>query len=552
MLIKKLAKLFKKSTKVSGDKSTTVLGKAPRIPKPLDSSTVFFQREKGYDLLGKSFRINGLEVDLNEIFTDYPNLDKVIKDWLNSFSWLDYLIGINTSISQQLIWETTLAWIEHNPLIVVTDQAFYPPVFARRLLTILRAPMLEECLSGDEAKVKKLYSSLYIQANYFSKNYTEYIKKSDIKTKVLTYTALFAIAKAYDDKALLSTSLGALSLLLYNNILPDGGCINSPPSDSLQILENLLFICRNIEKTNKYFEGFRLYIDKITAFIKTMRYADKKLGIFFDGCEEETSKIHFILALSGVNTDIFKNGLKYSGYEFLNGNKLRVVFKKCAKLADLRDEVREDTKSLFSQEICVEDKRLVVNNGHCSPNRKFRRQNCSTVSFFKGKEEVDFSVKTLRDCKVEFIKNDQSTAINATYTGLKDKYGVVWHRNLQNFITGDCLLGEEVVIFPRRPYGITHAIVTFILHPDATCIYSGNGGSTNKVLLKVANSEWSLQLSGCEGYVKPLLYNGIHQELIPTYALCVKLTPQRSQLSWRIMNSKTVVDVGNYTKTTLH
>lgn len=110
-------------------------------------------------------------------------------------------------------------------------------------------------------------------------------------------------------------ALNALNKALSTQLLPDGGHISRSPARMLNVLASLVDIRSALQAgAHSAPDDLNSKIGALSAALRTVRYRDRKLGLFHSAQEGEVEEIDSILAQAGTNTKA-PNSLPDTGYE---------------------------------------------------------------------------------------------------------------------------------------------------------------------------------------------------------------------------------------------
>ncbi|MGV3278972.1 heparinase II/III family protein [Rickettsiales bacterium LUAb2] len=493
--------------------------------------------DNGYPILYGEFNLAGEKILFNNFDDDIFNLHEHLQKELHSFSWLQNLKVVDNETASLRIIELFTTWIEKygtskNQLV------FNNNVLANRLFNWLTSSRIINF--SDENFRNKFYANLSFQIRLFLKVYK--VRKDSENTGI--YKTLFVISRSISSRNLFKVSLDKLIKYLDENILSDGAHISKCPNITFNILEDVVFIYKNLTKIETTYKAkLRTYIDKIAIFIKSLRYLDGGLGIFYNGFEENSLKIDFILSLGNINASPFHN-LRYSGYLSLANKQGINIFLKTSGYC-IKSNYKEIDNSILSQEVTIKKERIIVNNS--SNNQYFKqeggliqRDNYSTMLFYDKNGLVNMPGKLNNlDCKVEHRVDPTWNAINASYKGLKNSHGLIWHKSL--FLEkneGNYLLGEELLTLSNNN-SITKAVSRFILHPKV--LVKEVAIDNKRVVIEVDGNEWLFR-STENITIKKDAYKGIKGEIIPNIILDVEIDLNKAVIEWSLIKVASLVD----------
>lgn len=532
----KLGKAFKSQSLISSGFDATPVGF-------LDSTPIYCDIEKGYEILNNQFRFNDQPLRTEDWYQP-STLSPQAANWFNTFSWLHDVKVINTDLSQKFIQLCLHRWLATYASVATEDKVLNPLILAQRVINWLSCSELKSSLSQED--YTNFLTSLNMQKEILGSYGAEVHKEYGFYGCFIVYVALVFVGMAYAQAKLQESYLQKLLNLLEDNILPDGGVMGEAPSTMLSTLEYLLLLIKNLSATNQsdLKAKFRVYLDKITCFIKTLRYKDKKLGVFNRGYEEKSAKIQFLLSASGVSSGVFKQGLPYSGYHFIASPNINLAFKTLGIPNNDKDFALQPTNSLMSQELSVKGRRIFVNNS-CGWEKGLSPYACTGPILVVRKEVVPFRIKSKIDCKVTTKRDDHWLGLDCTYSGMEHSHGFILHKHLSLDCTldGVCLLGEEALSFRnKKVFGSAWVNINFLLHPTVSYSYNSTLDNIEELHLNINNANWLFTLS-VPGIVRPVFYHGSQNEIAHTHVLSVRLSVKSPVLTWRLIQQKALNQV---------
>lgn len=468
----------------------------------------------GHKVLQADFTIEGKQIS----FFDFYGLNSKSNvsfnvNYLNSFAWLQHLKTTNTIISVECAIRYLESWCNENNNTNLVSQNFY--VLSQRIFYwIICANFFTQ--SANQQAINKIVISLNTQCNFFLLNYKNYLNANSYNCIDIA-KALLVIGICSNNYTYIAAALDITLAFLDNNILADGGHNSRNPTTTLAILQNLLYVFYLIKDNaslHKKSIKIRNYLDNITLFIKSIRLQNSGLFVFNGGVEEDKFTIDFLLSLSNVSANSILD-LKHSGYINLLGTNSRLVFDTGAPLPDYN--------SLLTNEIALNNYKIITNNGPYKHVYNFDNNNANSRLDHSGiilkntKGEVIFMPLKENDLYISKRTEDQWEIINFTYHGLKQKYGIIYHKHVfVSLLNQEYIHCEELLSCSGVSNKLSSATIRFNLsylakeielHTPQLASFVVNG---NKYCLKTPDS--NITKSNC-------FYKAIQGQSIKTFCL---------------------------------
>lgn len=381
----------------------------------------------GHKILQADFTIDGKQIS----FFDFYGLNSKSNvsfnvNYLNSFAWLQHLKTTNTILSVECAIRYLESWCNENNNINLVSQNFY--VLSQRIFYwIICANFFTQ--SANQQAISKIIINLDTQCNFFLLNYKNHLTANSYSCMDIA-KALLVIGICTNNYNYINSALDIALAFLDNNILADGGHNSRNPSNTFTILQNLLYIFYLIKDNaslHKKSIKIRKYLDNITLFIKSIRLPNSSLFVFNGGVEEDKFTIDFLLSLSNISAASILD-LKASGYTNFLGNQSRIIFDTGGALPDYN--------SLLTNEIALNNCKIITNNGPYKHVYNFDNNNANSRLDHSGiilkntKGEVIFMPLKEGDLYMSKRQEDKWEIISFTYYGLKQKYGIVYHKHV--------------------------------------------------------------------------------------------------------------------------
>lgn len=523
-------------------KGFEVLQKKERLPLEFINDYYLYKDiDNGYSALYSEFNLQGEKIFFGDFHDNINDLLPHLQEELHTFNWLQDLKIVDNEAASFRVVELLKSWVDsHNnkPEALVYNYL----VLGQRIFNWLTSDTI---VKFSEEKVShKILDSLSFQIRLFLKTY-----KLDISINTPKICKiLFTIGKATENKGLYKTAINMLLRYLEQNFLADGGNETKCPYITFNQLADIVFIYKNLlQDENDTKSQFRNYIDKIMVFIKTLRYEDGGLGVFYRGYEGYSNEIDFVLSLGGINASPF-HSLRYSGYLSLRSkNGVNLTLK--TPEYTLKSDAKVLDNNILSQEITIRKERIFINNSSYSPYFKEKanpkiiaRDEFSAILLYDRSGLINMPSKLSNvDCKVEQRVDHNWNSVLAVYNGLKSSHNLTWHKALHlEKHHGDCLLGEEFLTLNSHS-GITKAVLRFIMYPGI--LIKDHLSSNRGFFFDVEGEEWIFRASEALELSKGI-YKGIKGELLPCYIIDIpiNLKEKIKGLEWSLMKISTIID----------
>lgn len=506
----------------------------------VDDYFIYKNIDNGYSALYGEFNLIGEKVFFNDFSEDISNLAPHLQEEIHKFNWLQDLKIVENEVATSKLKDLILGWIDNYENLrekVIYDQC----ILGIRLFNCLTSQQIIRLCTETE-KIKIL-NSLSLQIRLFLKIY----KLDNSINTVSTCKTLFVISRALNDKSLSHTALNSLIHYIESNLLEDGANKSKCPYITLNHLEDMVYIYKNLRKDDTlYANKLRIYIDKMTVFIKTVRYKDGRLGVFYEGFEGDGNKIDFTLSLCRINAKPYY-ALRHAGYLTLYTKSGISALLKTSEFTKGNSDFKKIDNSVLSQEISIGKERIFINNSSKNPYFKedsntISREYYSTMLFYDSKGLVNMPSKLSNiDCKVEQRKDNAWNSALAVYKALKSSHGIMWHKSISvEKENGDCLLGEDFLTIDPN-HRITKAVLQFILHPRV--IIKEISEDNNIIFLSVNEEEWIFSVTDNINVSKNI-YKGIQGEVLQNYIITIDLDMRKKNCSveWSLTKVSTIVN----------
>ncbi len=305
----------------------------------------------------------------------------------------------------------------------------------------------------------------------------------------------------------------ALSLLereMSAQILPDGGHRSRSPSLQLRVLQDLVDI-RTVLRAAKIQPSAALAdaIERLAPMLRLFRHGDRRLALFNNSVEEDGVLIDLVLTQSETRGRALTHAPD-SGFERLHANKSLIVVDAGARPPP--DFDMHAHAGALSFEMSHDRERIIVNcGGYHGPRSNWARvgrasaaHSVLVVADTNSTEIRDDGVLNRAPISVtcERAEHEGQQWISCTHDGYRERFGLIYTRELFLAADGDDLRGEDRLV--GRP-GATFA-VRFHLHPSVEASLAE--GETVALLRLPSGSRWRLRAAGAEMSLGDSIYLG--------------------------------------------
>ena len=310
--------------------------------------------------------------------------------------------------------------------------------------------------------------------------------------------------------ARLAKALTGLEREMAAQILPDGGHRSRSPSVQLKILLDLVDI-RTVLRAAKIETPGALQdaIDRAAPLLRLFRHGDRRLALFNDSLEEDGVLLDLVLTRSETKG----RGLAHAadtGFERLQADKTLVVVD-----TGKRPPPGFDTHAhagALSFEMSHGRERIIVNCGaYRGPKPSWSRVARATAAH-SVLVVADTNSAEIRDdgavnrapatVSCERAEHEGQQWISATHDGYRERFGLIYTRELFLAADGEDLRGEERL--SGRP-GANFA-VRFHLHPSVQASLVDD--ETAALLRLPSGVRWRLRAAGAEMTLGESIYLG--------------------------------------------
>jgi uncharacterized heparinase superfamily protein len=319
--------------------------------------------------------------------------------------------------------------------------------------------------------------------------------------------AIFALGGS---KATRAKVLAALERQSLQQIFPDGGHRSRSPSVQLRVLQDLVDI-RTVLRTAKLEPTAALQsaIERTAPMLRLFRHGDRRLALFNDSLEEDGVLIDLVLTQSETRGRALTHAPDL-GFERLQADKTLVIVDTGTRPSPGFD--MHAHAGALSFEMSHGRERVIVNCGAyrgSKPNwqrvpRASAAHSVLVVADTNSAEIREDGVLNRAPMSVtcERAEHEGRQWISATHNGYRERFGLIYTRELFLAADGNDLRGEDRLA--GRP-GANFA-VRFHLHPSVEA--SLIEGKTAVALRLPSGTCWRLRAAGAEMSLAESIYLG--------------------------------------------
>jgi uncharacterized heparinase superfamily protein len=429
-------------------------------------------------------------------------------EWLaewHGFSWISDLLSAGTS-AREAARELTQSWLAMD--IAWHAVAWRSDVLATRLFAWITH---FDDLAGrdqDPALRRIMLASLAAQLRHLARTAAWEL---DGAARLRALKGLIAgIVTLGGSPARLAKALRALEREMPVQIFPDGGHMSRSPSTQLRVLQDLIDIRGMLHAAQIETPGpIQSAIGQMAPMLRLFRHGDRRLALFNDAVEEDGVMIDLVLTRSETKGRAPTHAPD-SGFERLQANNTLVVVDTGKPPPPGFDEHAH--AGALSFEMSHERERIIVNCGAyrgIKPNwwrvaRASATHSVLVVADTNSAEVRDDGVLGRAPASVtcERAEHDGQQWISATHDGYRDRFGLIYTRELFLAADGDDLRGEDRLT--GRP-GAAFA-VRFHLHPSVQASLVED--ETAALLRLPSGLIWRLRAAGAEMTLGESVYLG--------------------------------------------
>ncbi len=430
------------------------------------------------------------------------------EDWLacwHGFDWISDLLAAGAA-ARDLARELVQSWLTEE--IGYRSVAWRSDVLATRLFAWISH--FEEIIGSgrDPALKRALLSSLAAQNRHLAR-----IAASELKgaARLRALKGLIAGTVALGGSATrLAKALRWLEREMPAQIFRDGGHRSRSPSIQLTVIKDLVDT-RNVLRAAKIETPGALQdaIERGAPMLRLFRHGDRRLALFNDSLEEDGILLDLVLTRSETKGRAIVHAPD-SGFERLQADKSLVIVD-----AGMRSPPGFDTHAhagALSFEMSHERERIIVNCGGYRGLITSWSQVARTSAAHSVLVVADTNSAEIRDDDVlnravtsvscERAEHEGQQWISATHDGYRERFGLIYTRELFLAADGKDLRGEERL--SGRP-GAAFA-VRFHLHPSVQASLVED--ETAALLRLPSGIRWRMRAAGAQMSLGESIYLG--------------------------------------------
>jgi uncharacterized heparinase superfamily protein len=429
------------------------------------------------------------------------------EEWLacwHSFGWLTDLIAAGVP-ARDIARELIESWLKEE--IAFRSIAWRSDVLATRLFAWISH--FNEIAGGQQPALRQaMLESLSIQNRHLARVAAWEL---DGAARLRALKGLIAGTVALGGAAArVAKALAALEREIVLQVLPDGGHRSRSPSMQLKVLRDLVDI-RTVLRAAKIDTPTVLQeaIERAAPLLRLFRHGDRRLALFNDSLEEDGVLLDLVLTRSETKG----RGIAHapdSGFECLRADKTLVIVD-TGEWPPAAFDTHGHAGAL-SIEMSYGRERIIVNCGaYRGPQPNWRRaaraSAAHSVLVVADTNSADIrddgtARRALTSVSCERAEHEGQQWISATHDGYRERFGLIYTRELFLAADGEDLRGEERL--SGRP-GANFA-VRFHLHP---AVQASLAEDETVALLRLASGVcWRLRAAGAQMTLGDSIYLG--------------------------------------------
>jgi uncharacterized heparinase superfamily protein len=308
----------------------------------------------------------------------------------------------------------------------------------------------------------------------------------------------------------LAKTLKALERELAVQILPDGGHLSRSPSLQLRVLQDLIDIRAVLRAAQIEVPGsLKEAIERMAPILRFFRHGDRRLALFNDSLEEDGVLIDLVLTRSETKGHAPAHA-PHIGFDRLQASK-SLVFIDTGRPPPRGFDEHAHAGTL-SFEMSHERERIIVNCGAYrgpKPNwwRVARASAAHSVLVVADTNSVEIRAdgalgRTPTAVARERAEHEGRQWISATHDGYRERFGLIYARQLFLSADGEDLRGEDNLSgLPGAAFA-----VRFHLHPSVQASLVRDGSAA--LLRSPSGIVWRLRTAGAEMSLGESIYLG--------------------------------------------
>ena len=360
----------------------------------------------------------------------------------------------------------------------------------------------------DDALRRAMLTSLAAQLGYLARTAPWQISGA---ARLRALKGLIAgMAALGSSQRRLTKALRTLERELSVQVLADGGHISRSPSVQLRVLQDLIDT-RSVLRSAQIDipVALRTAIERMAPMLRFFRHGDRRLALFNDSLEEDGVLIDLVLTRS-ESKGRPPSHAPDTGFDRMQASKSLVLIDTGKPPARGFDDHAHAGPLSF--ELSHERERIIVNCGAYrgpKPNwwRVARASAAHSVLVVADTNSVEIRAdgtlgRTPATVARERAEHEGQQWISATHDGYRERFGLIYARQLFLAADGEDLRGEDQLIgLPGAAFA-----VRFHLHPSVHGSLARDGSAV--VLRLPSGTVWRLRASGAEMSLGESIYLG--------------------------------------------
>ncbi len=430
------------------------------------------------------------------------------EQWLASwhgFEWISDVIAAGAA-PRDFARELVQSWLDEE--IGCNSIAWRSDVLATRLFAW--TSHFDEIVAGDQnAELKRaLLASLAAQNRHLARTAAWELEGA---ARLRALKGLIAGTVLLGGSAArLAKALAGLEREIRVQIFPDGGHRSRSPSVQLKVLQDLVD-ARTVLRAAKIEtpDALQDAIERLAPMLRLFRHGDRRLALFNDSLEEDGVLLDLVLTRSETKGRALAHAPD-TGFERLQADKSLVVVDTGRRPPP--GFALDAHAGALSFEMGYGRDRIIVNCGAYRGSKESWSRVARATAAHSVLVVADTNSAEIRDDGVlnraptsvscERAEHEGQQWISATHDGYRERFGLIYTRELFLAADGDDLRGEERL--SGRP-GASFA-VRFHLHPSVQASLAD--GETAALLRLSSGLCWRLRAAGAAMTLGESIYLG--------------------------------------------
>lgn len=390
---------------------------------------------QGHSLLYNAFTYNNKTYPISGTYKN----EAIVNNYLNLFSWMLELSNVNTQQSYNKLYELFHIWATTQRVDHGIENA---GIISQRIFHIISSYHFIKSFDNNDF-ILKIHHLLKKEISYLLSLYK---KKCYIFLHPMDYMAFFKIIIIIESSkpSSLNKIIKNLNKHLIKNISDDGGHVSSSISTTLFYLQNLLII-KDVLNSQGYLNIniINSHIDKISLFIKMLKYNNDLFPIFSQSYEENMHHINSYLSLHNTaSSNLYYNlkDTKYAHFKHKEDNNIIISY-------------NPKLQYFFPMEILLHREKIITN----IPNKQLfnlkeqeiNPKNYSTLILENEEGVIKLNPK---ECSVQSYKRDEENWSICEFTFDSKEFGFIYRRTiyLSKNDNNNCVLGEDLISLKKN------------------------------------------------------------------------------------------------------